>query len=177
MKLSGREKATIFLSILGSDTSSAILRYLPPELSDLIASSINNLPTPTPEALGEVFTDFKSYVALPPPVRARIETPQPPITMSTSMTPNEVIEVKKDETPRERILNSSSKKIAYLLADERPQLSAFILSMFPAMQREEILMNISSGKDEIDELLTNLKPTSLKDKLEDKLIKYFAERI
>src|SRR3989339_603100 len=65
VKLTGKEKATIFLSILGSDTSSAILRYLPPELADIIASSINHLPTPTPEALGEVFSDFESYIALP----------------------------------------------------------------------------------------------------------------
>ncbi len=170
MKLSGREKATIFLSILGSETSSAILRYLPPELADLIASSVNQLPTPTPEALGEVFSDFKSYVALPPPIRAKIEAPPP-------VKEKEVIEVKKEESPREKVLLSSSKKMAYLLSDERPELAAFMLSIFPPMQREEILMNIPSGKDQIDSILTNLKPTPLKEKLEEKLIKYFAEKV
>ena len=54
MKLSGREKATIFLSILGPETSAQVLRYLPGEVADLIASGINHLPTPSPEALGYV---------------------------------------------------------------------------------------------------------------------------
>ena len=65
MQLSGREKATIFLSILGAETSSRVLRYLPGELADMIAKGINHLPTPTPEALGEVLNDFLSYLALP----------------------------------------------------------------------------------------------------------------
>ena len=60
MALTGREKATIFLSILGADVSSRILRYLPGELADLIASGINHLPTPSPEALAEVLSQVKA---------------------------------------------------------------------------------------------------------------------
>lgn len=65
MALTGREKATIFLSILGAETASRILRYLPGELADLIAAGINHLPTPSPEALSEVLGEFQSHLALP----------------------------------------------------------------------------------------------------------------
>jgi len=173
MKLSGREKATIFLSILGSDTSSAILRYLPQDLADVIASSINNLPTPTPEALGEIFYDFKSYVALPPPMRNKIKEESLPV------------EIKKEEPVfepheldlKEKFFSANAKKIAFLLAEERPQIAAFILSAFPPMKKEEILMNITSGRDQIGDLLANLKPSYLHDKLQEDIINYFAEKI
>jgi len=175
MNLSGREKATIFLSILGSETSSAILRYLPPELSDLIASSLSQLPTPTPEALGEVFGDFKSYVALPAPMRPKVS--EPVQSIAPQITRKEVVEEAKETSHKDKLFSANSKKVAYLLADERPQIAAFILSLFPTMQKEEILMNISSGRDQIDELLSNIKTTALTDKVQEKLVKYFAEKI
>ena len=71
MPLTGREKATILLSIIGAETASRVLRYLPNELADLIAAGINHLPTPSPEVLTEVMREYQSYVALP-------EAPTPP---------------------------------------------------------------------------------------------------
>ncbi len=174
MNLSGREKATIFLSILGSDTSSAILRYLPPELSDLIASSLSQLPTPTPEALGEVFSDFRSYIAFPP---MRGKTPENPTMPVPQILERETFEEAGEKNEKEALLSASSKKIAFLLSDERPQVAAFVLSLFPSMQKEEILMNIPSGREQIDEFLGNLKTTDLTEKIKDKLVKYFAEKI
>lgn len=167
MKLSGREKATIFLSILGTETASAILRYLPKELADAITASINHLPTPTPEALFEVFEDFKSYVALPSSSKSQ----EIPI-----FTPgNKNIDI--NATPEEKLASSSPKKIAYLLADERPQIAAFMLSTFPPMQREEILMNITAGREQIDILLKNIKPSPYTKKIQEKLTDYFAEKV
>lgn len=174
MNLSGREKATIFLSILGSDTSSAILRYLPPELSDLIASSLSQLPTPTPEALGEVFSDFRSYIALPP---MRGKTPENPAMTIPQVMEREMFKEQGEKNEKDALLTASSKKIAFLLSDERPQIAAFVLSLFPSMQKEEILMNITSGREQIDEFLGNLKTTDLTEKIKDKLVKYFAEKI
>lgn len=162
MKLSGREKATIFLSILGSDTSEAILKYLPEDLADLIASSVNNLPTPTPEALGAIFSDFKSYVALPQPAKA--EDPM-------------------HETPLNNVLNinslddANSKKLAFLLSEEKPQIAAFILSILPLMKREEVLMNITVGRDQIDDLLQNIRNTPMTSKIKERLVKHFLEKV
>ncbi|HVN66917.1 MAG TPA: hypothetical protein VMT55_00970, partial [Candidatus Sulfotelmatobacter sp.] len=78
MALTGREKATIFLSILGADVSSRVLRYLPGELADLIAAGVNHLPTPSPEALSEVMEEYRGFLALPaaPPPPPRPVVPQ-----------------------------------------------------------------------------------------------------
>ena len=158
MQLTGREKATIFLSILGTETSSRILRYLPEELADLIASSVNHLPTPTPEALGEVLSDFKSYGALPPAAPQREEIP-------ANATPKEIIE------------NSPAQAVAFVLSEERPQIIAFILSLLFEKKREEVLASITAQKDIVASLLGGIKKTPISARMEDKLISYFAEKL
>lgn len=149
MKLSGREKATIFLSILGPEVSAQVLRYLPGEVADLIASGINHLPTPTPEALGVVLNDFKSYLALPAPGRPapQIEVPSKPSIPREKMTPKDII------------LSASPKKLAFLLSEERSQVSSVILALFPENQK-----------------MIRAK-TPLAAKAEEQLIKYFASKL
>ena len=149
MKLSGREKATIFLSILGPEVSAQVLRYLPGEVADLIASGINHLPTPTPEALGMVLHDFKSYLALPAAGQPapRIEAPPKPAIPREKMTAKDII------------LSASPKKLAFLLSEERPQVAAVIQSLFPG------------GPKPVQ------AKTSLTAKVEEKLFKYFADKL
>lgn len=161
MKLSGREKATIFLSILGSETSGAILKYLPEDLADLIASSVNNLPTPTPEALGAIFSDFKSYVALPQP----------------TSTEEAAYEIPHNVANADSLENANSKKLAYVLSEEKPQIAAFILSTLPLMKREEVLMNITVGRDQIDDLLQNIRNTPMTAQIRGNLAKHFLEKL
>ncbi|MEA3494383.1 MAG: hypothetical protein U9R38_08410 [Candidatus Margulisiibacteriota bacterium] len=141
MPLSGREKATIFLSILGADTSARVLRYLPDELADLIAAGINHLPTPSSEALSEVLGEFKGFLALPgeksPPKRIE-ERPAPP----------------------------QPKRSYAILKYERPQLAAFLVSMLPAEEKEDVLAGIPRERGMVEEFLANIKKNSLSPKLE-----------
>jgi flagellar motor switch protein FliG len=152
MTLTGREKATIFLSILGAENSARVLRYLPDELADLIAAGINHLPTPSPEALNEVMGEFKSYLALPageaPP--SRIE-----------------------ERPRTTVPKRSYAFLMY----ERPQLVARLIAMLPEERREEALQNLPREKGLIEELLIGLKTNPLLPKIESALRDRFAEKL
>lgn len=158
MKLSGREKATIFLSILGPEVSAQVLRYLPGEVADLIASGINHLPTPTPEALGLVLNDFKSYLALPAPAPYGTG-PAPGRPLSQIEAPPKPGLPREKMTPKDIILSASPKKLAFLLSEERPQVAAIIQSLFPENQ-------------------TMVRPkTPLLAKVEEKLIKYFASKL
>ncbi|OGC10195.1 hypothetical protein A3J90_02440 [candidate division WOR-1 bacterium RIFOXYC2_FULL_37_10] len=183
MTLSGKEKATIFLSMLGAETSSAILRYLPEELADLIASSISHLPTPTPEALGEVFDDFQSYVALPS-AEKKINTKEPAENEASKLSFEADEEFAEDEekdisnlSPKERLFSAASKKLALLLSGERPQIAAFMLSLFPATKKEEVLMEMVVNREIINNLLPNLKQTYLVEELKEKLTSHFVEKL
>ena len=166
MKLSGREKATIFLSILGPDTSAQILRYLPGELADMIASGINHLPTPTPEALGSVLEDFKSYLALPAPGAAKPKMAEPKIEVPIEKM-----------SPKEVLLSAPLKRLAFVLADESPQMVAYILAFQPEERREEVLLNLPSLKEKAEAIIKDLKKSPLAAKLEEKIIKHFADKI
>lgn len=157
MALSGREKATIFLSLLGTETSSRILRYLPGELADLIASGINHLPTPSPDALSEVLGELNSFLALPEAEKAPAE--------ERTLPPPRV-----EEKPRPR-------RNYALLMYERPQMIAYLLSIMPEDQREEALLNLPREKVLIEELINTIKTNSLSPKIELKLKELYKGRL
>ncbi|KAF0133468.1 MAG: hypothetical protein FD145_1267 [Candidatus Saganbacteria bacterium] len=162
--LSGREKATIFLSILGPETSSRILRYLPGDLADVVAASINHLPTPTPEALGEVFSDFKSLFALPSASSGKLDAA-------------EVVFDKANMAPKEIIENSPAQSVVFVLSEERPQMAAFVLSFISEKKRSEIISLMTSQRDMILDLMKDMKKSPVTKALEDKLLQHFAAKL
>jgi len=170
MELSGREKATIFLSILGPETSASILRYLPGELADLIASGLNHLPTPTPAALGAVLHEFRSYLALP---EAGGTVPRAAVKAEIRETP---AAPKEKMSPRDLLNYASVKKLSFLLAEERPQTVAFMLSVLSPERKTEVMQNLPQ-KDILEDLLKNIKRHALTPKVEEKLVAYFAEKL
>jgi|SRR3989338_1695829 len=149
MVLTGREKATIFLSILGADVSSRVLRYLPEEIADLIAAGINHLPTPSPQALSEVLDEYQSFLALP-------ESAAPEPLPRPSVTPRR-----------------SYASLMY----ERPQTTAFLLSLMPAEERTEALQAMPREKARLEELIAGLKTNNLRPRLETKFRELFAGKI
>lgn len=155
MVLTGREKATIFLSILGAETAARILRYLPEELADIIAAGVNHLPSPSPEALSEVLEDFQSYMALPEE-RIRPELEAAPFERKTPLTP---------------------KKVYSLLMYERPQVAAFLLNLLSPEERSEALLNLPKERYLLEELMHTLKKNALTPKLESKLKEQFAGKL
>ncbi|MDI6731480.1 MAG: hypothetical protein QME05_02725 [Candidatus Margulisbacteria bacterium] len=151
MVLTGREKATIFLSILGAETAGRILRYLPNEVADLIAAGVNHLPSPSPEALSEVLSEFKSFFALP-------ESSRPPVLGAR---------------PRP----AAPRKSYSILMYERPQMIAYLLSIMGEEERYDALAGMTRDKTIIEELIASLKTNSLSPLISEKLKSLFAERL
>ncbi len=162
MPLTGREKATIFLSILGAETSARVLRYLPDELADLIAAGINHLPSPSPQALSEVINEFQGFLALPQarPEVPRIEEKPAPAPYGAGPAP----------PPK-------PKKNYSFLMYERPQMVAYLLSLMPDEEKEEALNSLPREKSIIEELLSGLKTNALSPKLAAGLKKQFAGKL
>lgn len=148
MVLTGREKATIFLSILGADVSARVLRYLPDELADLIAAGINHLPSPSTDALSEVLDEYQSFLALPGAAAEALPTHPP-----------------------------APKKSYSFLFYERPQTVAFLLSLLPDEERREALNSFPRGKAMVEELLLTLRQNPLRPKLESRLRQVFTGRL
>lgn len=161
MALSGREKATIFLSILGAETSARVLRYLPDEMADLIASGINNLPSPSPQALTEVLGDFKSFMALPESPSA---APRPQLEQKARPAPP------PPEPPK-------PKRQYNVLMYERPQVAAFLIAQLPEAERDEALKAMPREKATVSELMGGLKPTPFSEKIAARLKEKFKEKV
>ncbi len=147
MVLSGREKATILLSILGAETASRVLRYLPDELADLIAAGINHLPTPSTDALSEVMREYQSFLALPGSKPAPASLPPAP------------------------------KKSYAALMYERPQTVAFLLSILPPEEKAEALHSLPRERGAVEDLLALMRPNPLRVRIEEQLRKTFAGRL
>jgi len=155
MPLSGREKATIFLSILGAETSARILRYLPDELADLIAAGINHLPTPSPQALHEVMKEFKGFLALP--------------------QGSSGLQHRLEEKPQYK--PAAPKRSYAFLMYERPQISAFVISILPEEEKEDALNSLPREKGIVQELIYSLKRNPLSPKMEAAIREQFKEKL
>lgn len=149
MVLTGREKATIFLSILGAETAARVLRYLPEELADIIAGGVNHLPSPSPQALSEVLQEFQSFVSLP----------------------------EREAVPQLEAAPPAPRRVYSILMYERPQLAAFVLSCLSSQERAEALLSLSKERHLLEELMHTLKKNALTAKLEPKLKKVFAGKL
>lgn len=166
MALSGREKATILLSILGTDLSAKVMSYLPSEFADLIAQGIDHLPKPSPDALAKVLDDFSSFMALAKaPARKAIED------NSTAGKPT---------FPRnnlDTVFYSQPKKIAIALSAERIPTVAFVLSHLPNVQSAEILSFMSERKREIESAIRNIKKPEISEKITAKIMEMLSQRL
>jgi flagellar motor switch protein FliG len=180
--LTGREKATIFLSILGAETSARLLRYLPNELADLVASGVNHLPKPSPKAIAEILDELRSFVSLPaggkasgaapsakPPAGAAAPAPPPP--------PSPPPEPEKPKTPKEKFEQASSRKLAGVLLYERPQVIAFVLSMIPAEKQLEILSNLPGQRPLVESLLREYKSNIFTEEVKFKIVNNFSGKL
>jgi hypothetical protein len=109
------------------------------------------LPTPSSQALSEVLDDYQSFLALPPTAE---EVPEPLPSRPSARRP-----------------------YAAALIYERPQTTAFLLSIMPEGERAEVLQALPREKGLIEELLANIKFNPLRSKLEAAFRKVFAEKV
>jgi flagellar motor switch protein FliG len=177
MALTGREKATIFLSILGAEAASKILRYLPDDMADLLASGVGNLPHASPELLQEVVSDFKSFILAAPATPTRsLNAPQAQVVTPPPPEPELEPEVRVFRDPSEIVLEADPRRLASVLMSERPQIIAFLLFNFTEEKRQEILSNLPALRSEIQTLMMDSKPTIFGDMVKKQFFDSLAER-
>ncbi len=171
MALSGREKATILLSLLGTELSERILDGLPPDMGDSITSLITSLPNPSAEVVAEVLKEFSDLMLPSPPVVKAIE---------------EAVEIKRQEapvapvsekSPFDILFYSQPKKIAAALSAERGAVCAFCLSLLPPVQAGEVMLHMPEKRKEIEDILRGMKKPPIAEKIVEKILPILSDRI
>lgn len=177
MALTGRQKATILLSLLGAEVSTEILKFLPEDLSDAITSGMNNLPAPSPELISSVLEEFSGFMTLP---SAQTQHSAQEKRYAASPAPERPAKTPAQETqrsPYDILFYSQPRKIAAALSAERPWVVAFVLSILPEVQRKEALSYMSERKTELERMVKSLKNTPVKDQIKENTVKILSGRL
>lgn len=175
MPLTGRQKATILLSLLGAEISSQILKFLPEELQDLITSGMNNLPAPSPELISSVINEFSGFMALPSGKEEVNNIPKKVVDTDVPKVTKTQHETLKN--PYDILFYTQPRKVAAALSAERIPIIAFVLSILPDVQRKEVLSYFGDKKTEIEKNIKMLKNSSLKDQIKDTIVKILTVRL
>jgi len=160
MALTGREKATIFLALLGPEVAARILRYLPEELAELVALSVKRIPPPSPKALAALLDELKSFTAISSGEKLKLTG-----------------EAIKGLTPLEQISRSEPKRILPVLIAERIPVIAYILSIFPEAVRRALLPLLSEQRQTVEEIMTSLHKIPISYEIEPKITSTFAKKL
>lgn len=172
MTLSGREKATILLSLLGPELAERILSFLPEDLADLITGGINRLPTPSSDAIKTVLDEFAGFVALPEgPSEERLPHLREDFVKTDQESPP------AQNNASDQVLYSHPKKLAMALSSERTPVCAYVLSLMPAVASAEVLSLMPERRREIESLMRALKKPPIAEKLDEELLKTLAEKM
>ncbi len=175
MPLTGRQKATILLSLLGTEISSEILKFLPEDLSDAITSGMNNLPAPSPELISSVLKEFSGFMTLPPgqqdmPAQNKSYVPEPEKKTKGSVPDTQ-------RSPYDILFYSQPRKIAAALSAERGWVVAFVLSILPEIQRKEALSYMTDRKNDLERMIKSLKNPPVRDQVKEQIIKVLSGRL
>lgn len=151
--LTGREKATLLLAIIGPQKASQVLRRLPEEVSDILASRIASLPQPSQEQVSFMWSELsrnilaapKIFQALPTP--EKVESVEIPVDMNdpyarlNAMLPFKLVEILKNEKPRVQkivisLMNETkAKEVVNILDHSRKKMiEAYELEAVPLLE-------------------------------------------
>lgn len=186
MPLSGREKATILLSMIGADASSKILRHLPDEMADMLVAGVDRLPTPSANAVGEVLQEFTDFVSFS---GTRIKNEIEPMPLKNEPEKADAFEKEavepaalpptppKPSSPLEKLEYADARSFASLLLYERTQMAAFVLTCLSERKREEILVQLPGQRQEIEIWIKQLSENKFTGAFKKSLVEHFAEKI
>jgi flagellar motor switch protein FliG len=168
MPLRGVEKATILLSILGADASEKILSFLPENVADLLASSVNNLPKPSPETLRTVIAECREFLT-------HQQGPTRPAMEGVSREP--AVVRGKPLSARETLSRVPGRALIPILLKERPQTIALVLKELSEPRAAEVLSYLPEQRREVEYLLNTIKLNPMTEKVRDNVLQGVVSRL
>ena len=160
MQLSGKEKAATFLALLGKETATRLLHYLPPEYAEMITAQLSKISKPNPETVEDILEEFDNFISLP-----SAEDRQP-------LTQPE----RRAFKPLDRLTQTDPKELSELLIGERLLAIAFILKLLPLSLSSDILLLLAPERQKLEELQQRLKEVPATERLKERLIEVLAQK-
>jgi len=132
-KLTGKEKALVFLSSLGDDVSAKVLNCLPDKISSRISDELNKFSKPSPDIVAYVFRELSRFAL------SFVSKPKLSGVVESEATTEHLDSLSQlgRKTPQELLA---------LLQSEQPQTIAFVLSYLSKNMQEKFYNLLSPGK-------------------------------
>ena len=129
--LSGKEKATILLSILGPQRSARLLRKLPDEVSELVAARVATLPPPTGEMVQVLLSELSGNL---------LTSSQSEIKSLAAAGSSEDILTSEQHVITEytEVSQIPAAKLATVLKEEKVRIWKFVLTILEDKQAAEL---------------------------------------
>ncbi len=156
-KLKGKEKALIFLSMIGESSSAAILNSLPADVAQRITSELNSFKKPDPAAVGLVLKEISQF---------SVETEE------RMQLPGEVeADAQVEDLDGFSLLaRKKAEDLITMLQSEKKETITTVLSFLPEVRKEEFLKELSHGKrTEYRDMLASFEKVPFTDTLFDKI--------
>jgi len=152
-KIKGKEKALIFLSIIGESASARLLDSLPKDVAEKITNELNAYGEPSPSAVGLVLKELSQF---------SIEYEE-----RKSLTGDVETQADMEEVDGLSMLGRKKPEdLAAILQDEKKETIGMILSYLPDRKRENFLKILSHGKrNEYRSLLESIEKVPFTDEL------------
>lgn len=160
--VTGKEKAAMLLSLLGSKYSEGILDHLPADVSDSIAKALSKTKkTPSEAEVSEIVGEVNRYMAGADASGAAAG----PKGAGGAVSPVELI------------TRSSPSKLARALKGERPEFIAFILSHLPVESIYDTLSLLGDVRKEVEEKLLHMKDVPIAEVFQTQVLDIVAKRL
>lgn len=152
-KLKGKEKALIFLSIIGESSAAKLLESLPKDVAEKITNELNAYGEPAPAAVGLVLKELSQFSieyeerkGLPGDVETQADMEEVDgLSMLGRKNPQDLVAI---------------------LQDEKKETIAMVLSFLPDIKVENFLAVLSHGKrTEYRTLLDSIEKVPFTDEL------------
>lgn len=133
--LSGIEKATLLLSILGPQKASRILRFLPDDMANLLSSKVATLPPPDPEVISALYSEISNRS-----ISAVAEKTAIPAKPDEQPVVEEIVEETEEEETEEEEEQLLDDLADEILADEEDESEVLISSEEKNYDKDSILL-------------------------------------
>jgi len=177
MVLTGRQKATILLSLLGTEISNEILKLLPEGFSDIITSGMNSLPMPSTELVSSVLEEFSGFMTLPAASAGTPQQSQQPNPVPGQNKPQKAAAAETQRSPYDILFYSQPRKVAAALSAERSWVVAYVMSILPPVQGKEVISYMSERKSEVERMIKLLKNPPVSSQIKEKIVKILSGRL
>jgi flagellar motor switch protein FliG len=136
-KLSGKEKATILLSIIGPQKAARLLRQLPEEVSNLLAAQVASLPKPSEDIVQLMLRELSSNLIEKKDVKA-IESNNIEEEIEAEAVEEENIEKDVIVNEQDEFVSIPIVKIAEVLKNEKFRIQNMVLHILEEDKSKEL---------------------------------------